>query len=65
MKIVLKIFLGKDYSKLFTIDLICHGVPSPKVWEKYLAKKSLKGKIKKWIDFLEKLIKMFVSFMNL
>lgn len=32
----LKRFLGKDYSNLFTIDVICHGVPSPKVWKHYL-----------------------------
>lgn len=29
-------FLGKDYENLYTQDLICHGVPSPKVWSKYL-----------------------------
>lgn len=29
-------FLGKDYPKLITLDLICHGVPSPKVYKKYL-----------------------------
>lgn len=28
-------YLGKDYPNLFTIDLICHGVPSPKVFELY------------------------------
>ena len=32
----LKKFLGKEYSNLYTIDLICHGVPSPKLWETYL-----------------------------
>ena len=32
----LKAFLGKDYEKLYLQDLICHGVPSPKVWEIYL-----------------------------
>lgn len=32
----LKKFLGKDYETLVTIDLICHGVPSPEVWKKYL-----------------------------
>lgn len=31
----LKSFLGKDYDNLFCIDIICHGVPSPKLWEKY------------------------------
>lgn len=29
-------YLGKKYDKLFTQDIICHGVPSPKVWRKYL-----------------------------
>lgn len=31
----LKSFLRKDYDKLYTQDIICHGVPSPKVWNKY------------------------------
>lgn len=31
----LKSFLIKEYPKLITQDIICHGVPSPKVWEKY------------------------------
>lgn len=29
-------YLGKNYSNLYTQDFICHGVPSPKVWKKYL-----------------------------
>lgn len=32
----LKAYLKKDYDKLYTQDIICHGVPSPKVWKKYL-----------------------------
>lgn len=32
----LKAFLGKDYPNLLTIDLICHGVDSPKIWREYL-----------------------------
>ena len=28
-------FLGKPYSNLYTVDFICHGVPSPKAWERY------------------------------
>lgn len=32
----LKCFLRKDYSNLYTIDLICMGIPSPGVWRKYL-----------------------------
>lgn len=33
----LRNFLKKDYQKLVLVDVICHGVPSPKVWRKYLA----------------------------
>lgn len=29
-------YLGKDYKNLYTQDFICHGVPSPKVWKKYI-----------------------------
>lgn len=29
-------YLGKNYDNLYTQDVICHGVPSPKVWRKYL-----------------------------
>lgn len=32
----LKSYLGKDYENLILQDIICHGVPSPKVWRKYL-----------------------------
>ena len=32
----LNVFLGKNYDNLYTVDLICHGVPSPKVWKQYL-----------------------------
>lgn len=37
----LKLFLRKQYDNLLTIDVICHGVPSPKVWKKYLDEVSL------------------------
>lgn len=33
----LRSFLQKEYSKLYLQDIICHGVPSPKVWRKYLS----------------------------
>lgn len=29
-------YLGRTYETLILVDMICHGVPSPKVWEKYL-----------------------------
>lgn len=32
----LKNFLRKPYQNLLTVDVVCHGVPSPKVWQKYL-----------------------------
>lgn len=48
-------FLGMPYEKLLTVDFICHGVPSPAVWQWYvdrksseIAKKSLKGIFYHW-----------------
>ena len=32
----LKSYLRKEYDNLYTQDIICHGVPSPKVWKKYI-----------------------------
>ena len=32
----LKKFLRKEYENLLAVDFICHGVPSPGVWRKYL-----------------------------
>ncbi|MEG1616672.1 MAG: Coenzyme F420 hydrogenase/dehydrogenase, beta subunit C-terminal domain [Bacteroidales bacterium] len=32
----LKLFLRKDFDNLITVDVACHGVPSPGVWNKYL-----------------------------
>ncbi len=32
----LKKFLQKDYDNLLTVDFICHGVPSPLLWKKYV-----------------------------
>lgn len=32
----LKGYLQKDYEKLICLDIVCHGVPSPLVWKKYL-----------------------------
>lgn len=33
----LRQYLQKNYKNLTTIDLICHGVPSPKIWKDYLS----------------------------
>lgn len=43
----LKSFLRKEYDNLILVDLICHGVPSSKVWQIYIdyrAKKENDGK---------------------
>lgn len=32
----LKGFLEKEYDNLICVDIVCHGVPSPKVWQSYL-----------------------------
>ena len=32
----LKAYLGKAYEKLYCVDVICHGAPSPKLWRKYV-----------------------------
>ena len=32
----LKNFLGKDYSNLVTVDIVCHGVPSQQLFDKYI-----------------------------
>lgn len=59
----LKAYLSRDYENLFTIDLICHGVPSPGVfeeWKKWIKNKfelvdissvKFRGKKYSWIYF--------------
>lgn len=46
-------FLKNDYKNLLTVDIICHGVPSPKVYQAYLHDKC-QGKTLKKVDFREK-----------
>lgn len=43
----LRKYLKRRYYNLFTIDLVCHGTPSPKVWEDFLCmrEKELHGAI--------------------
>ena len=63
----LKKFLGKDYDNLLCLDVICHGVPSPKLWRKYaefyekqngskIVDVNFRCKDKGWFDFGIKLI---------
>ena len=49
----LKAFLGKEYENLFTVDFICHGVPSRLVWREYVEKLSENRKIER-ISFRDK-----------
>lgn len=35
----LKSYLHREYNNLYTVDVFCHGVPSPNVWRKYLKTK--------------------------
>ena len=39
-------YLPKEYDNLYTIDIVCHGVPSPKMWKDFLkmCEKELHGK---------------------
>jgi coenzyme F420-reducing hydrogenase beta subunit len=40
-------YLGKEYENLYTIDLVCHGVPSPKFFKKYVEwyRKQMGGRV--------------------
>lgn len=44
----LKFFLGKEYNNLYCIDVVCHGVSSPKFWKIYVnnVEKKEKAKLK-------------------
>lgn len=50
-------FLGKEYEKLLTVDIVCHGVPSPDVWQRYVkyrADKDNNGNLPETIHFRSK-----------
>lgn len=32
----LKTYLKRDYAALLCVEVVCHGVPSPKLWQKYI-----------------------------
>ncbi|MBR1677276.1 MAG: Coenzyme F420 hydrogenase/dehydrogenase, beta subunit C-terminal domain [Clostridia bacterium] len=51
----LKLFLRKEYENLLTVEVICHGVPSPALWLKYFDYLETKynAKIQK-VNFREK-----------
>ena len=51
----LKMFLGKDYERLYCVEVICHGVPSEKLWRSYLSyiERKYQRKVKK-VEFRSK-----------
>ncbi|MBQ7462945.1 MAG: Coenzyme F420 hydrogenase/dehydrogenase, beta subunit C-terminal domain [Bacteroidaceae bacterium] len=49
----LKEFLRKDYDNLLTVDVVCHGVPSPAIWKEYI-KTLASSKTIKNINFRDK-----------
>ena len=62
----LKTFLRKEYQNLYTVDVLCHGVPSPMVWQMYLRFRenqfeskvdvaSFRNKMKSWHHYETKL----------
>lgn len=53
----LKKYLKHDYAKLLLVDLICHGVPSPKVWRYYLNEIAAGEEIKE-VKFRDKSIEI-------
>lgn len=40
----LKHYLRKDFDNLIAVDFVCHGVPSPKVWGRYLSEVTNAGR---------------------
>lgn len=53
----LKSYLRKDYENLLSIDIVCHGVPSPAAWEQYVfyrASKDCNGKLPERINLRSK-----------
>lgn len=47
-------FLGRSYDLLYTVDMICHGVPGNGFWQKYLNFRNKKNKPIKSISFRDK-----------
>lgn len=67
----LYLFLGREYQNLFLLEIICHGVPSPKLWREYIHYQEKKiGKINRvsfrdktegWLDFGMKENELYIS----
>ena len=59
----LKNYLAKEYDNLITADLICHGVPSAAIWQKFLAENFSNAPITA-IDFRDKTFGWDASFLS-
>ena len=51
----LKKFLGKEYENLTTVSMICHGAPSPCIFEKYVSDLGISKKEITGINFRDKI----------
>lgn len=49
----LRSYLKKDYDNLYTVDILCHGVPSPMAYERFLDEIA-KGQTVTAVDFRDK-----------
>ena len=45
----LKLFLKREWENLITVDLVCHGAPSPMVFDKFIAFLKQKGKLEQFL----------------
>lgn len=50
----LRKFLRRDWARLLTVELVCHGVPSPEVWRRYLSELVTGGSEVAGVSFREK-----------
>lgn len=46
----LRLYLQKDYDNLYCVAIICHGVPSQEVFEKYIKEEKLLGENEQWLS---------------
>lgn len=62
-------YLPKQYDGLYTLDVVCHGVPSPKIYQKYLEEFTRKAGQIKEVSFRKKSVfgwhsGLYIGFQN-
>lgn len=55
----LKLYLRIDYDNLLSVDIVCHGVPSPGIWRQYLSEEYGDVTNLKFVSFREKQLSGF------